>query len=71
MGITTSDSAPAPGFNANLRSKQRCWVCNGYDKVFALHPAYGYRVCRKCVSKEGIKPSLVEPVEEESGASEA
>jgi hypothetical protein len=71
MAITTSDSSLSPNLGGKSRSRPVCWVCGKYDKVYTIHPAYGYRVCRACVSSEGIKQAPIWPVEEETGASEA
>jgi len=71
MPLTTSDQRFDPTKGGTGMSKQRCWVCDKVDKVYALHPAYGYRVCRACQPSQGVKPVPMEIVDEASDASEA
>jgi len=71
MPLTTSDTQFDPSLGGTGKSKHRCWVCDKVDKMYAVHPAYGYRVCRACWKAEGLRPVPMEVVEEEIDASEA
>lgn len=71
MPLTTSDNSFDPSKGGTGRSKQRCWECNEVDKVYTLHPAYGYRVCRACVTRLHLRPVPMEVVGEEDDGSEA
>ena len=71
MPLTTSDSQFDPTKGGTGKSKLRCWECNAVDKVYTAHPAYGYRVCRACVTRLGLKPVPIELVEDEDDGPKA
>ena len=71
MPLTTSDQQFDPSLGGTGKSKPRCWECEAVDKVYTLHPAYGYRVCRACVKRLGLRPVPIEVDEEENDGREA
>jgi recombinational DNA repair protein (RecF pathway) len=71
MPLTTSNNQFDPKKGGSGKSKHRCWECNQVDKIYTIHPAYGYRVCRACVARLGLRPVPMDVVEDENDGSKA
>jgi hypothetical protein len=71
MPITTSGSRSERRGGGGTSGKPRCWECDAVDSIYTIHPAYGYRVCRACVTRLGLTPVEIEPVEDEEPDAEA
>ena len=68
MPITTSDSSMHSDGHSVAKYKPRCWECDGVDKMYILHPAHRYNVCRACATRLGLKPVPMEVVDEVNDA---